>query len=190
MRYCVSALLLSALVVATAPADMIVDQVSLNTDAGFGLSGSNFQQDVVVGVAGLLSQVDVYVRSGVGGNATIYVQAGAPWISTPPTFTYALSVTTAGWVSIDTTAAGLSFEVGDHLVIGAMPPTSGTIATLGGSNLLPEGAYAPGRLYNNGGLAFSSPKYDMAFQTYMTPVPEPGMLALLGFAGLASLRRR
>lgn len=177
--------LLAGWLVAGAHGAGTLDQVSPNTNSGLGAS-FDFQQDVVVGLAGQLTQVDVYVRS--VGNAKISLWDGAPWQPGAAAFEFDLVGDATGWASIDTTAANLFFDVGDHFSIGVSPPVEGSGATLGANAVAPEGEYLPGRLYMNGDVFFGG-QMDLAFQTYMT-VPEPGSVSLLGLTGLALLRRR
>jgi hypothetical protein len=142
-----------------------------------------WQQEVTVGLAGPLLQIDLYVIE--TGSAGLFINAGAPWQSDAHDFTTTFAPTTTGWASIDVSSAGLAFNVNDHFVIG-IQNTNGGLGLGGGYE--PGGCYDGGQLWSDYG---SGPgivaDLDFAFRTY---VPEPATAALLGLGSLIAIRRK
>jgi len=162
-----------------------LDQVSPYTNTSYNMfsPGLHWQQEVVAGLAGPLVQVDLYVTQ--AGSCTFFINDGAPWQGDPPNWTTTFTATTTGWVSVNTAAAGVFFNPGDHFVLGFDTLGVGVL-NLGGSWQPPAGGYPPGQLYINGGIQGDG-AYDIAFRTY---VPEPAGLACGGLSALFLRRRR
>ncbi len=160
-----------------------LDQQSPFQAATFNMDAQSlsWQQEVVVGLAGPLVQVDVYVAQ--RGSCTFYINDGPPWQSDPPNWTTTFTANTLGWQSIDTSAAGVSFNPGDHFVLGFIG--GGTGLWLGGSYSPPLGGYPAGQLWLNNAF-YSDGGWDVGFKTY---VPEPAALVVTALAALV-LRRR
>jgi len=181
--------LLSIVVLAfTGPAfaTLVVDQSSPYADnAGFSVGASVVnQQGVTVGLPGQLMQVDVYIYW--PGSGELFINTGAPWQTDAHDFTAPLDATNIGWVSIDTSPAHLTFDVGDRFVIGIQGFDSSLPYLMMGANA--SDLYGGGQLWHDAGLQPELREgWDMAFQTY---VPEPGTLFLLGLGGLGLLKRR
>lgn len=171
------------LVVASAGAATL-DQYSPYTNTSFNMltPDLNWQQEVVVGLSGPLVQVDLYATA--AGSCTFYITAGAPWQGGPANYTTTFTAPVTGWVSVDTTPAKLSFQPGDHFVLGFIGQN--TLLNLGGSYQPPGGGYPPGNLFLNG-INYADGGFDVAFKTY---VPEPASLALCALGVLAALARR
>lgn len=185
MRATISGVVLT-LVVGTVSADTLdLDQVSPfffdETEASFNMdaAGMVWQQEVVAGLAGNLAQVDFYVFA--PGSCTLALAAGEPWQATY-VWSTTFAPTATGWVSLDTSAAGLSFSPGDHYVLDFIN-TSGGLC-LGGSYQPGGGNYPAGRLFYNG---YDYGDWDVAFRTY---VPEPSGVALAMLGAVLMLRRR
>ena len=168
---------------ATAAQAQILDQVQDDIGASFNVETLNWQQEITVGVAGQLAQIDIYVDT--PGSATIYIGAGAPWQGEPYGFVLDFSTDVTGWHSIDVSAAGLEFEVGDGMALGFQGTNGGL--WLGGGYVGDGVGPYPGVLWVNG-IVYPIPGWDFAFRTWV--VPAPGALALIGLAGFMGPRRR
>lgn len=180
--------LVSALGLAGASADaQVLDQYSPYTNTGFNMSASslNWQQEVVVGLAGPLVRVDLYVNN--PGSCKFYITKGSPWQGGAANYSATFSSTVLGWVPFDVSASGLSFNPGDHFVLGFQCTDQG-LGLTGSGQTPPNGGYAPGQLFLNQS-SFVDGTYDIAFKTYVA-VPAPGAFALLGVGLLPGLTRR
>ncbi|MCK4872678.1 MAG: hypothetical protein KAS72_08135 [Phycisphaerales bacterium] len=163
-------------------ADPILDQQAPFTNAIY-YSGTslNWQQEIEVGLAGPLAGVELYAYT--PGSAVLYINAGAPWQADDNDFEMTVSPSGIGWFFIDTSAANINFDVGDHFVIGIQGTAGGL--KMGGSS---PGGYPEGALYL-GGSAYGSPnQHDFGFRTYV--IPAPGSIVLLSLLTPAVLRRR
>lgn len=186
---------LAALVTAaSSQAFAVVDQFNAPHDPArisTQFNGLEWQQEVVVGIGGLLTGIDLFTAE-APGSFTISLNPGTGWQSDADAFRLAVSPTAFSTLSIDVSAAGLVFDAGDTFVIGieAGPagPCCGLLASGGnGANL-----YQPGRLRNSFGTPLNG--LDLAFRTHVQAVPEPQtyalMLAGLAAVGIARRRRR
>jgi len=198
--------ILGSLVGGIAAAAPVLDQESPALGESFpaDYTGVYWQQGVTAGVAGLLTRVDLYIAQ-PGDFWDLNIWRGAPWQNRPADFyLYAtLWDVPAGWLSLDVSAGGLLFDVGDQFTIGVNGIAGGDGFKgpwLGGSHVVPGGAYAGGALwwddFYHGGAAYGGGNgdYDFAFRTYMDPqvVPAPAAVALvaLGAGLVARLRTR
>ena len=109
---------------------------------------------------------------------------GAPWQVEPYGFVLDFATEETGWHSIDVSAAGMEFEVGDGMALGF--EGIGSTLWLGGGYEPPDGPY-PGDLWVNG-IVYPPSGWDLAFRTWV--VPGPGVLAMIGLSGLMMPRRR
>lgn len=180
-----SVLLLSISVLAFAApsvATPILDQESPYEESEFDARADiwHWQQEVTVGLQGLLVQIDLYGRA--SGSAELSIYVGEPWQSGAPDFVDIIGCSHA-WNSINVSSAGLVFDVGDKFVIGVSGINDHL--RLGGNFGFPSGAYEGGELWEDN-TPFEV--FDLAFRTWV--VPEPTTIAFLGLGGLALLRKR
>lgn len=168
----------------TAQAGLILDQTQEGTNASFNADASSleWQQSIAVGVAGLLAQIDIYVAA--AGSSTFYVNAGSPWQNDAHDFVLNFSTKSTGWHSIDVSAAGLIFNVGDVFVFG-WDNTDGGL-WVGGQFIDGGDPYPAGELWLNQNEFL--PGWELAFRSWV--IPAPSGLALLLCAGLFGSRRR
>ena len=174
--------LAAAGVLATTAQAQVLDQVQDDIGSTFNVESLNWQQEVTVGIAGMLTQVDIFVST--PGSATIYVGEGAPWQEEPYGFVLDFATQETGWHSIDVSSAEMEFEIGDGMALGFQGTNGGL--WLGGGYEPPDGPY-PGVLWVNG-IVYPIPGWDFAFRTWV--VPGPGVLAMIGLSGLMMPRRR
>jgi len=143
-----------------------------------------FQQQVTDGIAGVLAGVTLFTKSG-SDTDTVKIGVGSAFSTGPFAFTTTSTITTAG-TFIDTSAANISLTAGEHFVI----DVSGNPSNPGNGGLAGSASpYAGGDLYLFLGAPIdetSSAGESMAFETFITVVPEPASLILFGI-GLASL---
>jgi hypothetical protein len=175
--------LAAAGIFATTAQAQILDQAQEMLGSSFNVETLNWQQEIIVGVAGPLVQIDFYVTT--PGSARFYVGAGAPWQSEPYAFELDFFTEVTGWHSIDVSSAGMEFEVGDEMALG-FQGTEGGLWIGGGYIADGVGPY-PGDLWVNG-IVYPIPGWDFAFRTWV--LPGPGAMAIFGLAGLMSSRRR
>lgn len=150
---------------------------------------SVYQQEIQAGVAGVLSQVDLY-QSGVVPfqRFRLFINRGFNWQTDADDFSTTVSAGLGGTISVDLTSAGLQFNAGDYFMLGVqgLGPDTTPAGLMFGSD------YSAGRLYFNAGV-MTGTTADMAFTTYMVPVPVPepssSYLYLVGLAALMSVKR-
>lgn len=145
-----------------------------------------WQQGIRAGISGTLSSISLYGYE--GKTFDFYINLGTPWQSDTHNFQARVTVpqgTWPGWFSINVSAANIQLLSGTSYVIGA----KGESYLLGSDN-----TYSRGALWSSVGYpaGFPTPSTgDLAFATYMIPVPEPTTLALFGAGAVAlALSRR
>jgi len=167
----------------TGAAASVLDQFSPGHQSVFGGAPTeNWQQGVTAGMSGTLSSISLY---SYGGPTTfkVYINLGSPWQSDANAFEVQVTRPWGSeWFSIDVSAANIQLTSGTRYIIGA----DGQSLLWGNDN-----AYSRGALWGKLGDTppETGPYGDLAFATYMTPVPEPTTLALSMIA-LAMLVRR
>jgi hypothetical protein len=180
-------LLMFLALVVSAHANSILDQD--NQPDNVGLNDSlEWQQQVTVGLGGILSGITLYTQSGTDVD-TVKIGVGPAFFTGQYSFETTVGIDSTG-TFIDTSSANIFLNPGDFFVI----DISGGP---GCCNLAGSGTpYSGGHLYLNfGGVQDYTELfgYSLGFQTYMnTEVPEPGTLAFMGTGalGLAGMLRR
>jgi len=175
--------LAAAGVLATAAQAQVLDQVQDDIGSSFNVETLNWQQEITVGLAGMLTQIDIYVST--PGSATFYVGEGAPWQEEPYGFVLDFSADETGWYSIDVSSSEMEFEVGDGMALGF--EGIGSTLWIGGGYIGDGVGPYPGELWVNG-IVYPIPGWDLAFRTWV--LPGPGALAMIGLSGLMMPRRR
>ena len=170
-------------VFATTGQAQMLDQAQDMLGATFSVETLNWQQEIQVGLAGQLAQIDIYVTT--PGSAMFYVGANGPWASEPYDFVLDFDTAETGWHSIDVSSADLVFDVGDTFALGMMGTDGGL--WIGGGYIGDGIGPYPGDLWVNG-VVYPIPGWDFAFHTWV--VPAPGALAIFGLTGLIGPRRR
>lgn len=166
----------AVLLIASAPASaQILDQVSPVIQNG----SSNLdvqwvtQQEVIVGLAGPLVQIDLFTQA--PGSCTFEIIEASPWTSMPPSFSATFTGTTAGtWESIDVSSAGLSFLPGDTFTIQFIGTGGGLWVGSAWDFFAsdPHAGYYPGRYFQNGMPMFFG-AMDIAFRSYVSEPAGP-----------------
>jgi len=161
----------------------VLDQFNGAGASVFGVAPTdNWQQGVTAGMSGTLSSISLYSYGGPT-TFTVYINLGYPWQSDRNDFeTQVTRPWGAQWFTIDVSAANIQLTAGTHYVIGAQGESM-----LYGSDY----TYTGGRLWSElGANPPSVSSGDLAFATYMIPIPEPSAWALFLVACAAFVQTR
>lgn len=116
-------------------------------------------------MSGTLSSISLYSYGGPT-TFTVYIDLGLPWHSGANTFeTQVTRPWGMEWFSIDLSSADILLTAGTHFIIGVQGESM-----LFGSDNTYAGGVLYGRYGENPPFASSG---DLAFATYMIPIPEP-----------------
>jgi len=198
---------LMVFVAASAPQAMavsVLDQQNVFTSS-IGDTANAFSQSIgqsfTVGIAGELTQVDVYVtRFGFTTDNLVFrlystdgggmpnVQLGTDLFRTPADIP-----TTAEFETFDVSAFNVSVNVGDVLALvitstgstSYILPFSETSLYAGGQPVRQVMNIPPDPWQPNPGVT-----RDYGFRTFVEPIPEPAAMGLLGVAGMFAIGRR
>lgn len=179
---------------AAAQAEVVVDQEHFPVGQAritTQYSPYTFQQGVTVGLAGLLSGIDLWAAE-APGTFEVFINRGAGYQTDAAEFTTTVTPLADSVFHIDLAAAGLTFAAGDQFQIGFQATSIGSCCGLRATSTVDQ--YAGGGLYVNN-VQYGN--FDIAFRTYVDvapPVPEPEniamMLAGLGLVGFVAKRRK
>lgn len=164
----------------------VMDQVSNYSNTIFNADNTNitWQQEVMVGLSGHLTAIDLYAAT--PGKFNFYVNTGNGWQADANDFSLnGYNLQNQGWNSIDLSDANLHYNAGDTFVIGIQGIFDST--WVGGSSL--PGLYPAGHLYLNDSSNLYW-DYAIAFRTYMDPIsgaPLPASATVLLLGSLVSL---
>jgi hypothetical protein len=186
----------------------VLDQESttnmLASSAGFAVANNySIAQTFTAGMAGTLSSVNVAVYKGSSTTANLTMSIWSTGTSGSPLAELASSTVAASTISLVDQLVVVNFSdfsqavtvrPGLMLAIRLDSPALNTPPyqmRYDWSYYLP-GQYAGGRSYIYGSTTFDQADADFAFQTYVTPVPEPSgiLLGLLSLSPLVSMRFR
>lgn len=147
-----------------------------------------WQQGVTAGLTGQLTQIDIDFLTTQTIEITLY--DGAPWNAGIADHTQSYVPSTIGLGSIDVSAANFMVSAGSAFTIGVRGFGANTPMFRGNiTNTYPDGA-----LYINGDIGgLGNPSeglYDMTFNTYVDPIPEPVSLCLLLSGGIGTILLR
>jgi hypothetical protein len=154
---------------------------------GIDVQAGRFGSSAHLITSGLVLSIKNVTASGFPGNSILATA------TLPPSAVPLEPAAQVSWVSFDLSASPIPVQVGDKLAITltSTTPANGTMGYgwMGGGS---AGGYPVGNGYGHTiGFSWNVHTFDFGFQTYVTPVPEPGTAGslLLGFGMLAVFRK-
>lgn len=170
----------------------VVDQQNLPKPHSFNTQDTllKFQQEIVAGLTGTLTSIDLYTAS-APGTFTFFINLGSGWQTDLDDFSMSIAPSASSTINIDVSSASIALTAGDHFMIGWVGEGPGTTCCgLRGTNV--TDFYPAGQLYENGFATNNND--DLGFITYMnvSQVPLPAAVWLFGsgLIGLVGMARR
>lgn len=156
---------------------------------------ATWQQQVRVGVAGVLEGFSFQMYSTAPGGVDVIVRLGAAWSTTPPLWggiATTVGLGTGNWetVYVDCSSAGIGLQVDDLLVIELVANNFGSAVYTRASDIPPPvGPAYPEPLYLNNIGPYAGGAWTLGFQSWMLPVPQTPQIAVVGACpGPAAIR--
>ena len=190
--------LLGSLTGGAATAAML-DQSQTNFDSGVSVHNNNHvAQTFAPGLTSTLDSIDLYLFDSDSNYPTnIEIVQGNPGSTTIlGTTTITVDPSDQGWYNIDFSGETISLNAGaTYSIVIYNNDSSFTIDPTFKLGINSSGGYANGEMWYKGFLPWQQSaggSWDLAFKTYMQPVPIPSAMLLLGngIAALAGLRRK
>lgn len=170
--------LLAALLSCGVATAQVIDQDNSNpivTELDIQRTTARWQQEVQVGITGVLAGIELFAGE-TPGSFMVSVNRGRAWQTDVSEFSVAVAPDGNAPLYIDLSTQGLRFNAGEHFVIGLTG--TGSTEPRYGMQATDSMSYGPGRLF----IDVVDPAeyhFDLAFRTYMVPVPEPASHVLL-----------
>lgn len=173
-----------------ASAEIVLDQANDGGWTGYGPNNYPFAQTFTCGTSGTLSSLEVYLYDFVGANVTVTIQNTTGGLPNGTVLATRVIPAFVGpqWNTVDVSSANIPVSPGLMLAYTLDTPVRPSIRQYNNT------AYPGGTAYYYfGGTWNNNTNYDMLFRTYVSTVPEPTSIGLLGVGfgvlGLGALRR-
>ncbi len=145
------------------PPAAILDQEQAEQNSWASAVGFDWQQEVTAGIAGPLIGVEIWVKIGDSGDCQsvdFFINKGPAWQTDANDFETVLCAgpNRDGWVYVDTSAAGITLNVGETFVVGLLHRSDQFFFRLS-----LQDPYAGGSLWVNENEQAAN---DLAFKTY------------------------
>jgi hypothetical protein len=170
--------ILAALFACGVATAQVIDQdnsVPIVTELDIQRTTARWQQEVQVGITGELAGIELFAGEDPG-SFIVSVNRGMAWQTDESEFSVVVAPDRNAPLYIDLSAQGLWFIAGEYFVIGLTG--TGSTEPRFGMQATDSMSYGPGRLF----IDVVDPleyHFDLAFRTYVVPVPEPSSHVLL-----------